>query len=92
MRTIAILGLLTLALGAQQQSQPTFKSGVQVVEVDVRVFDGNGGFVRDLKAEDFELLENGAPQKIEALYFVEPAAGARAWPSRGPLPRGGRRG
>lgn len=80
MRTIAILGLLTLALGAQQQSQPTFKSGVQVVEVDVRVFDGNGGFVRDLKAEDFELLENGAPQKIEALYFVEPAAGARAVP------------
>lgn len=75
------------ALLAQQQAQqpPTFKSGVQLVEVDVRVFDKDGRFVTDLTRDDFELLENGTPQKIEAMYLV----GAAVQPSPGtPDPAG----
>ncbi|HEY0875797.1 MAG TPA: VWA domain-containing protein [Vicinamibacterales bacterium] len=72
--TVTLVVLFSFAFGAQQQPQPTFKSTVQVVEVDVRVFDKDGRFVRDLKAEDFELIEDDAPQKIEAVFLVEPAA------------------
>ena len=81
MRPLALL-LVIVALGQQpaapQQPPPTFKSGVQLVEVDVRVFDRNDRFVTGLTRDDFELLENGAEQKIDALYIVgpgEPAPG-----------------
>lgn len=40
------------------------------VEVPVRVFQGNH-FVGDLQLKDFEMLENGVPQKIEAVYLVK---------------------
>lgn len=64
----------TLGTAARQappdQQQPSFKSGVQLVEVDVRVFDRGGRFVTDLTRDDFELVEDGVPQKIEAMLLV----------------------
>jgi VWFA-related protein len=45
-------------------------TGVINVEVPVRVFDGDR-FVEDLTLGDFEVLENGQPQKIVAFYFVK---------------------
>jgi VWFA-related protein len=70
--TIVAAAVLSTGLAGQeaQQPPPPFKSGVQVVEVDVRVFDKDGRFVTDLARHDFELLEDGAPQRIEALYRV----------------------
>jgi hypothetical protein len=56
------------AVGAATQEQPTFRSGVQVVEVDVRVFDTDGRFVADLTKDDFEVLEPSTmliPQPIK---------------------------
>lgn len=72
MRILALLASLIAVVAAQQPEQqpPTFKSGVQIVEVDVRVFDKDGRFVTDLTRDDFELLENGTPQKIDAMYLV----------------------
>lgn len=61
---------------AQQQPQtsqperPVFRSGVQTVEVDVRVFDKDGRFVADLTQPDFEILENGQPQAVDAMFLV----------------------
>ena len=49
---------------AQQPPQPTFRTGVTVVPVDVRVLDRNGKPLTDLKQEDFIVLEDGAPQEI----------------------------
>jgi VWFA-related protein len=54
----------------QAPQQPPFRTGVQVVEVDVRVFDRDGTFVTTLRAEDFEILEDGAPQQIVAMTLV----------------------
>ncbi len=59
---------------ADQPQQPVFKSGVQVVEVDVRVFDKDGRFVEDLTRDDFEVLENGTPQPLQTLYIVRETA------------------
>ena len=46
--------------------------GVVNVEVPVRVFDGER-FVDDLTIKDFEVFENGKPQKIAALYLIRKA-------------------
>jgi VWFA-related protein len=39
-----------------------------VVYIDARVLDGNGNYVQGLKAEDFELYENGRPKEIVKFY------------------------
>jgi VWFA-related protein len=49
----------------------TFKVEVNYVEEDVRVVDRDGNFVRGLKREDFQVLEDGKPQKIEAFGMVD---------------------
>jgi hypothetical protein len=57
---------------ADQQTPPvTFKVEVNYVEVDAVVLDKQGNFVRDLKMDDFQLLEDGKPQKIRTYSFVE---------------------
>ncbi|MFA9454863.1 MAG: hypothetical protein ACERK6_13210, partial [Candidatus Aminicenantaceae bacterium] len=58
-----------LALLAQQQSFVE-QSLVLNVEVPVRVFK-DGKFQADLITKDFELFEDGVPQKIEAVYLVQ---------------------
>jgi VWFA-related protein len=74
---ITLLIFLGASLGsANQQEQPRFRSGVQVVEVDVRVFDRDGRFVADLSREDFELIEDRVPQRIQELFLVQPAGGS----------------
>jgi hypothetical protein len=40
------------------------------IEVPVRVFQG-GTFVEDLTIDDFEILEEGIPQRIEAVYLIK---------------------
>ena len=79
--TTSVLLLAAVAsLSAQQQQQPppTFKSGVQLIEVDVRVFDKEGRFVGDLAKGDFEVLENGVPQRIDSIYYVPGSAAPSA--------------
>ncbi|MGE5244914.1 MAG: VWA domain-containing protein, partial [Betaproteobacteria bacterium] len=53
-----------------QQQPPVFRAGTDVVQVDVVVHDKSGRFVPDLKQEDFEVSEEGKPQKIELFYVV----------------------
>jgi VWFA-related protein len=47
--------------GAQQ---PTFRGGVEIVNFGVVVTDRRGNFVTDLNPEDFEIVEEGAPQEL----------------------------
>src|SRR5215210_2513643 len=54
-----------------QTQQPTFKLRVDYVEVDVVVTDRQGNLVRDLKKEDFQVLEDGKPQTISAFTMVD---------------------
>jgi VWFA-related protein len=48
----------------------TFRAEVNYVEVDARVVDAQGKFIPGLTAADFEVLEDGKPQKIDAFTFV----------------------
>lgn len=56
---------------APAQQTPTFKVAVDYVEVDAVITDRNGKFVRDLKKEDFQVLEDGKPQTISAFTIVD---------------------
>jgi VWFA-related protein len=61
------------------QDRPRFKSGASVVSVDVVVRDrATGQVVRDLKAADFEVREDGRPQGISTFTFQEIATNAAA--------------
>ncbi len=53
---------------------------MQVIEVDARVFDKDGRFVTGLTRDDFEVLEEGASQPVDAVYLVDgvPAVNAAA--------------
>jgi VWFA-related protein len=62
-------GFLFLSLHPQELRHV---AGVVNVEVPVRVFDGER-FVDDLTLKDFEVFENGKPQKIAALYLIRKA-------------------
>ena len=50
---------------------PTFKVRVDYVEVDAVVTDRQGRLVRDLKKEDFQVLEDGKPQAITNFTMVD---------------------
>ena len=56
---------------APQSQQPTFKLRVDYVEVDVVVSDRQGNLLRDLKKEDFQILEDGKAQAITNFSLVD---------------------
>ena len=81
---IAVLAMAVpdaLLVGRQQapQPQPTaprspapvFRTGINLVLVDVVVRDKSGGIVRNLTADDFDLLEDGLRQQIVTFTFEE---------------------
>src|SRR5438046_6376680 len=86
------VGLSMLGMSAQQaaQSQPTFRTGINYIELPVRVTDRQGNFVRDLKQTDFQIFEDGWKQDIAIFNMIdvpppdskkpalEPAAGTAA--------------
>ncbi|HEY0284689.1 MAG TPA: VWA domain-containing protein, partial [Vicinamibacterales bacterium] len=59
------------ALNPAFAQQPTFKVSVNFVDVDVTVTDAEGKFVTGLTPADFELFEDGKPQKIETFTYIE---------------------
>jgi VWFA-related protein len=78
--TVAILvAALCATVAAQQQPAPqppadqppvTFRVEVNYVEVDAFVTDAQGAPVTDLTAADFDVLEDGKPQKVSAFSLV----------------------
>ncbi len=61
--------LLVLVSGAapaeeQRPAVPRFRSGVDLVRVTATVRDAQGRLVGDLTGDDFEILEDGRPQRI----------------------------
>lgn len=85
-RSLWISGLVAVSAGAvlaaQTAQQPppppepqgppaiTFRVETNYVEVDARVVDSSGAFVPGLTAGDFQVFEDGKPQKLEAFTFV----------------------
>lgn len=77
--TVFILAAATAFRGVQAQSgqqapapsDPTFKVEVNYVEEDVRVVDRAGNFIRGLTAQDFQVTEDGVPQRVSTFTAVD---------------------
>jgi Ca-activated chloride channel family protein len=63
------LGSLAVAAAAQQPplQVPSFKSGVEIVSLNVTVADGQQRYTTDLQEEEFQVFEDGVKQDIS--YF-----------------------
>lgn len=56
---------------APAQQTPVFRTGTDLVRVDVTVIDRRGNPVTTLTADDFEVLDNGQPQPITSFKLIE---------------------
>jgi Ca-activated chloride channel family protein len=63
MKRAMLLLALACATPASGQ-QPTFRTGVDVVNVGVTVTDRKGNFINDLTVDDFEVIEDGKKQSL----------------------------
>jgi VWFA-related protein len=60
-----------------QPQPPVFRAGINFVRVDVIVTDNkNGVAIGDLQASDFDVSEDGKPQKIETFRLIKLDGGA----------------
>ena len=76
--------IIFLALASAPEAQaPLFRSGTDVVTVDVTVLDRSGEPAITLKADDFTLTVDGRPRKIQSVRLVK-SERARASPSELP--------
>jgi len=68
-----IFTIASASLTAQSSGDTIFRSTTKLVQVSVVAQDVDGKPVGDLRREDFQLLDNGAPQEIR-LFLSENAA------------------
>ena len=76
---VATAVAVTLAVAtpfAQQPDQPAFRTGIDLVSLNVTVTDGNSRYVTDLEQASFQLYEDGALQ--DTTFFSAHAATDRA--------------
>jgi hypothetical protein len=71
--------MILIVMNIPVSSQEAFKevSLVVNIEVPVRVYE-DSKFVDNLTIDDFEILEQGVPQKIEAVYLIKKMAVERS--------------
>lgn len=85
-----LLVVLTLLVAARAQGPDApFRVTVNLVQVDAVVTDGSGRHVTDLKLADFEVLQDGRPQKLTNCAYVSTGPAkivAPATAPQGPLP------
>ena len=82
-RAITLL-ILAVALFAQTPQQPLIRVTTRLVEVNAIVRD-KGHSVEGLTKDDFILLDNGRPQKIE-IFSTSSTAGRPGTPRKPPAP------
>jgi VWFA-related protein len=68
---IGIAAQTPVPAASRQESTPTFRSGVKLIDLDVYVTDQDGHFVKDLTKDDFEVIEDGKPQDLQAFTFID---------------------
>jgi VWFA-related protein len=78
LKLIAIAVALSIGVPSAQslQRRPGFRAGVELIYVNVVVRDSSGNIVRNLKKEDFTLVEDDKQQSISAFDFEEVSSDA----------------
>src|SRR5438093_9541623 len=63
---------------ADPNQPPIFRTGINFVRVDVIISDKAGNPLADLKQADFDVTEDGKPQKIETFKLIKLDGGTAA--------------
>jgi VWFA-related protein len=77
---LSLIGPGTSRVLAQTDRPPVFRSGVEVMEVDVTVVDGRGMPVRDLRAPEFTVTVDGQPRRVISAEFISENSGRPSEP------------
>jgi VWFA-related protein len=83
-----MVALLSAQTPTPQAPLPTFRTGVDIVELDVTVLDKDRHPVTGLTAADFTILEKGKPQPIVAFSAVDvpaPVSYPAPWMREAPI-------
>jgi hypothetical protein len=67
---IVLLVISSTAWAQDPQRGPTFRGGIEVIEVDVSVVDGDGRPVTDMLGPEFTVTVDGKPRKVLEAQFV----------------------
>jgi VWFA-related protein len=78
---LSMAGLGASGLLAQSSQAPVFRSGIEVMEVDVTVVDEKGTPLRDLRAPEFNVTIDGQPRRVISAEFIS-ASSASAEPAK----------
>lgn len=70
MRPVLLAVLLAASHASAQTPVPRFRSGAEVIAIDVTVINRDGGPVADLTAGDFEVRVEGKPRAITSAQFL----------------------
>lgn len=65
----AVLAVLAMPTAAQDPPRPAFRSGASAVVVDAAVRDRTRRPIAGLKADDFQILDNGMPQQVDQVSY-----------------------
>ncbi len=71
------VALLGEGLAGQADQPPVFRSGVEVLEVDVTVVDGRGSPISDLRAPEFAVMVDGQPRRVVSAEYINDSPGPR---------------
>ena len=69
-RHALLLGIALLPTLSSAGQTPSFRAGIDLIEVTAVVRDRDGRLIRDLTQADFQILEYGNPQQIVAFDHV----------------------
>jgi VWFA-related protein len=90
-RLLATATLVALTLDppahGQQAQPPVFRTGVELVMVDVQVIDRKGQPITGLKPEQFEVQIDGKRRKVVSAQLIDAASGT-VHPQSAPQPEG----
>ncbi len=78
---LSVAGPGASELLAQSDRAPVFRSGVEVMEVDVTVVDAKGMPVRDLRVPEFTVTIDGQPRRVVSAEFISESTHA-VWRAR----------
>ena len=79
---LSVAGPGASGLLAQSDQAPVFRSGVEVMEVDVTVVDAKGMPVRDLRVPEFTVTVDGQPRRVVSAEFISDSSTPSAEPAR----------
>ena len=81
-KALAAASFSAVLLAEAAQQQPVFRSGVELVTLDVSVVDDAGRPMEGLGPEQFELTVDGGPRRVVSAQFVATRAAGGTVPIR----------